>query len=201
MKVSITILFFLFATNSFGQNIVFDTSVKQSSLYSNRYYSKTDFNLVDTVALWNYILDTTYHGKKTDSIKAIGRLIFWRTKPFYDSINIKLYDQPWTPYITFDIFLNTDSSYCYKISESTHLFSSCVPPDVGGDIIIIGKFLFLNHSVCLSCQRYDTKVDYCRPIVNYVFSKVDRTKITTLQSLIDQFVIARGRLPERKKEK
>jgi len=201
MKISITILFFLFATNSFSQKIVFDTAKKQSSLYSARYYSKTDLTLMDTLAFWNYVLDTTYHGRKTDSIKPAGQLIFWRTNPINDSISIKVYGRRWVPYMTFDIFHITDSSYCYEISEETRFYSSCVPPNVGGDIIIVGKFLFLNHSVCLNCQRYDTKVDYCRPVINYVFSKVDKTKITSLQSLIDQFVIAKGKLPERKKEK
>lgn len=201
MKVYITIFSLLFSINSFGQSFVFDTTIKRPPINSARYYAKTDFSHVDTIQLWNYLLDTTYHGKDTDTIKPIGQLLFWRTKAIDDSISKYIYNQLWTPYIAFDIFNISDTNYCYDRSTRTRYFSSCVAPDVGGDIIIIDKYLFLNHSVCLSCGRYDTKVDYCRPVINYLFSNIDKTKITTIQSLVQQFVISKGQLPKRVKRK
>jgi hypothetical protein len=197
MKVNLLILSLCFASNSFGQDFVFDTTKERSSANDATYYSKTDFSIIDTLQLWNYLLDTAYHSKETDSVKPRGQLAFWRTRPIDDKISKKVYGQPWTPYIAFDIFSIADTSYCFKISSSTRYLSSCVPPNVGGDIIVIDKFVFLNHNVCLGCQRYETKVDYCRPVINYVFSKIDKTKITTIESLVQQFVIARAQSPER----
>ncbi len=199
MKHYILIFSLLFGLNSFGQGFVFDTTIKRPPINSAAYYSKTNLLLIDTLQLWNYSLDTTYHGKQTDTIKPVGQLIFWRTRSIDDSISKFVYDQLWTPFITFDIFPITDTNYCYDNSTRTRIESSCDAPNVGGDIIIIEKYLFLNHSVCLSCRRYDTKVDYCRPIVNYVFSNINRSKITTIQSLVQQFQITKGQLPKREK--
>jgi len=189
----LTLLFF--GSIVFGQSqpsFVFDTANAKS--LNNMYYSKTDFSFVDTLDLWNYELDTTYKGKQSDSVKPIGKLIFWRIRPIDDGISKRLYNQLWTPFITFDVFNISDTNYCYEESKRTRYFSSCVPPDVGGDLIKIDKFIFLNHSVCLGCQRHDTKVDYCRPLINYVFSKLDKTGITTIQSLVNRFRISAGQL-------
>jgi hypothetical protein len=199
MKLYILVFSFSFALNSFGQGFVFDTTIKRTPINSATYYSETNFLVIDTIHLWKYLLDTTYHGRDIDSIKPIGQLIFWRTKPIDDSISKFVYNQLWTPYITFDIFTIADTNYCYDMSTNTRFYSSCVAPDVGGDIIIIDKYLFLNNSVCLSCERHDTKIDYCRPVINYVFSNIDKTKITTIESLVQQFVITRGQLPKREK--
>ena len=196
MKVYILILCILFSSSSFGQNLVFDTTV-----YARESYSKTDFSNIDTFQLWNYLLDTTYKGRETDSIKPSGQLIFYRTSSIDDGISKKIYGRLWTPVISFDIFSVADTSYCFERSARTRIYSSCVPSDVGGDIIIIGKYLFLNHSVCVRCERHDTKVDYCRPVINYVFSKIDKNKITTIQSLVHQFIIAEGKPPIQQKQK
>jgi hypothetical protein len=192
MKHSITILTLIFSqTILFGQ-ITFDTTNKKQYRSTSSYYSKTDFSFTDTLELWNYKLDTAYKGDKSSSIKPIGQLIFWRTKPIDDGISLKLYNQPWTPRITFEIFEITNLTYCYKESDKTRIISSCVPPEVGGDIIVIGKLVLLNRSVCLGCQRHDTKIDYCRPVVNNIFKQLDRTKVTTLSNLVRQFPIKEG---------
>jgi hypothetical protein len=192
----------IISTNCFGQiqpKLVFHTAINPTEVNNKKYYSKTDFSIVDTLSLWNYKLDTTYKGKENDSIKQFGVLIFWRIKPIDDSISKHIYNQLWTPFIMFDIYNVTDTNYCFQKSTRTRHFSSCVPPQVGGDIIIVDKFVLLNRNVCLSCQRYDTKIDYCRPVINYVFSKIDRSKITTIESLTDQFIITQGQLPRGEK--
>lgn len=194
----------IFETNCVGQvksQIIFDTTINPTEINNKKYYSKTDFSSIDTLSLWSYKLDTIFNGKDGDSVKPIGMLTFWRTKPIDDSISKSIYHQLWTPYITFAIFNLSDTNYCFKKSTRTRHFSSCVPPQVGGDIIIVDKFIFLNGNFCLSCQRYDTKIDYCRPVINYVFSKLDRSKITTIQSLANQFIITAGQLPTGEKRK
>jgi hypothetical protein len=148
------------------------------------------FSLIDTLQLWCYSIDTNYRGSEFDPIKPIGQILFWRIKPIDDSISKGVYNKLWTPYITFDIYTIADTNYCFNLSSKTKFFSSCIDPNVGGDVIIVDKFVFLNHSVCLRCCRYDTGIDYCRPIVNYIFSQIDKTKVTTIQSLVEQFVIS-----------
>ena len=195
MKLNLIIFLLFFAFNSFGQSFVFDNNHNSGHLDKNDYYySKTDFSIVDTLKLWNYQLDTHVTTRKEDSIKTIGQLHFWRITPIDDSISKIVYNRLWTPHITFDIYSIKDTTHCYQISSRTRFFSSCVPPDVGGDIIITDKYVFVSRGVCLNCTRYDTKIDYCRPVINYLFTHLDRTKITTIQSLVRQFTIEEGKL-------
>ncbi len=176
----------------FGQSFVFDTTQNFGQL-KNYYYSKTDFSFIDTLELWNYMLDTNRAESKEDSIKTVGHLNFRRIKPVDDSISKLIYGGLWIPNITFDIYAIADTNFCYQKSSKTRFFSSCVPPNVGGDIIITDKYVFLSRGVCLNCERYDTKIDYCRPVINYIFSHLDNTKITTIQSLVIQFTIDEGK--------
>ncbi len=196
MKIRLTLLCLLLASFCFGQNFVFDTTKNNEHINSSKYYSKTDFTLIDTLSLWNYYLDTTYHGRTTDSVKPIGLLTFWRTKPIDDSVRKQVYGRLWTPSIEFEVYNMSDSSYCYYKSFRTRVSSSCVAPDVGGDIIMLDNFLFLSRWVCLNCQRYDKQVDYCRPVINYVFSSLNKAKITTIQNLVQRFAISKGQLPK-----
>ncbi|GAB5527366.1 MAG: hypothetical protein Roseis2KO_52380 [Roseivirga sp.] len=61
--------------------------------------------------------------------------------------------------------------------------SSCVAPDVGGDLIVLGDLILLNTHVCLSCIRYNTRTDYCRPLLNKVFSEIEDIKVTSIKEL------------------
>ena len=189
MKYRLLIAFIIFSFESFGQNVVFDTSVNEPPIVGEKYYSKTDFSKIDSLQYWKYKLNMKYHGTETDTLKPIGQIIFLRTKTINDGISKKLYGRDWNPNITFDIFNVADSLNCFKNSTRIRFFSSCVPPQVGGDIIIVGKFLFLNRSVCLSCQRYDSKIDYCRPVLNYIFSNIRKREVETVEELVQQFPI------------
>jgi len=64
-----------------------------------------------------------------------------------------------------------------------------MPPDAGGDMLVIGKFIFLNPNVCLQCKRDDNRVDYCRPMISKVFLSVDQTKANSLEQIVRQFPI------------
>lgn len=183
-------LFLSFTSSSVGQSIVFDTTTYKGGLPNH--FNKTDFSLVDTLQYWNYFLDTTHINETNDSIKPIGQLVIWRTKPIDDGISKKLYGKLWTPNYVFNIYKKVNWDYCLRKAISARIFSSCVPPEVGGDIIAAGNFIFLNDNVCLSCQHFTTKIDLCRPVINYLFSRVDQTRVTTLQSLVDQFEIKAG---------
>ncbi len=178
--------------------LLFKTSVGQPRIGSvfkpgDFYASKTNFKFIDTLARWQYQFDTSYTGSSKDTVKSLGRITFYRTIALYDTMSRQIYDADWRPVIDFEIFSLRDSIFCFTKSKLSILLSSCVPPDVGGDIFIIGNFIFLNRSVCINCAKYDTGIDYCRPIVKYVFSKVGIAHIAKLQDIVKQFPIKAGR--------
>lgn len=190
MRQIIIILGLFFSINGlFGQS--------QSSfwVYNQSYfYSKTDFNKIDSFPLWNYSLDTNIIAKNKESTRPIGKITFWRIKPLDDGISLEINNQLWTPTISYEIFNMRDSAFCLKQSHLTRMLSSCVPPNVGGDIFIIGSFIFFNREVCLSCAKYDNGQDYCRPIIRQIVDKVDKSKVESLAEIVGQFIIEPGKL-------
>lgn len=150
---------------------------------TNYYFSKTDFSKIDSLELWRFSIETKPELNKNDSIIPIGIIGFWRTVAIDDSISIEVYKKLWTPKISFYIYNIKDSVYCREKSMRIRIFSSCVPPDLGGDYIILGELILLNTTFCLQCGRYDTGIDYCRPILNYVFKAIDNQKINSISSL------------------
>jgi hypothetical protein len=167
----------------FGQT---KNSVFYSSALDN--YSKTDFTKVDSLNCWFYVL-TDKNTSWEDSIKPIGELTFQRTHAVKDTISESLYKRGFIPNFTFQVFNIKDSAYCFKKAQLIKNLSSCVSPDLGGDIIIFGSFIFLNVNICLQCKRYDNSVDYCRPIINKMFLSVDEAKATSLEQIVKQFPI------------
>ena len=184
MKLLFIIIFVsCFSLQLIGQT---DNPVFYNSSFSN--YSKTDFSKVDSLSCWFYVL-TIKNSSHGDSIKSVGELTFQRTHAVKDTISENLYKSGFLPNFTFQVYNIKDSEYCLKKSQLIKTVSSCVSPDVGGDIIIFGKFIFLNLNVCLHCKRYDNGADYCRPIINKVFSIVDKSNANTLEQIVKQFVI------------
>lgn len=150
---------------------------------SKRYYSKTDFSNIDTLEFWQFGVDTTPKLRKQDSIHPIGIIQFWRSVPINDSVRMEIYDKLWTPSISYKIYNIRDSLYCQKLSRNARYISSCVPPVVGGDLIMLGDLILVNTSVCLNCSHYGSRIDYCRPVLNKVFNSIDDTQINTISSL------------------
>jgi hypothetical protein len=184
MKVPVIILIVICTSlQSVGQT---NSSVFLNSSLSN--YSKTDFSVVDSLNCWFYVLLFQSPSQK-DSVKSIGELTFQRKHPVGDTTSEKLYKSGFLPIYTFQIFDIRDSIYCFKKSHLIKAISSCIPPEVGGDIVIFGKFIFLNLNVCLHCRKYDNGIDYCRPIINKIFSSVDKAKADSLKQIVGQFPI------------
>ena len=179
-------LLFFFSCTSLQLFAQTDNSVFRSSASDN--YSKTDFSKVDSLSCWFYVL-MNKNPSYEDSIKPVGQLTFQRTHSVKDTIAESLYRSGFLPNFTFQIFDIKDSAYCLKKSELIKKISSCISPDVGGDIIILSNFIFLNINVCLHCKRYDNGVDYCRPIINKIFLRVDKTKANSLEQIVGQLPI------------
>lgn len=151
--------------------------------------SKGNFMSVDSMEYWNYDLRTIDKGQHKDSVQPIANVIFFRSRPLQDSFSRRIYGKDWSPVMEFSIYKLSDSAFCSRRSLSTRFLSSCVPPDVGGDIIITGNFIFLNNDVCLHCRKYDTKIDYCRPVVNSLFGGLDKNKLSSIEEIVAQFPI------------
>lgn len=184
MKACLFVVSILLSLHSFGQQpVTFEDSIK---LWLPVTYK-------DSMQLWRYSLDTTYHGTEYDSIKPKGCIKFWRIRPVIDSTSDQSYKRVCNPAMTFNIFDSKDSAYCSRRSLYMILISNCQAPGTGGDLFIKGKYVFFNQSPCVDCLLSDARVDYCRYVINAVFSKVDTTKITTLQSVVQQFPIAKGK--------
>ncbi len=179
------ICLFFFLTKSFCQTA-------NSKIYdkSDYYYEQTDFTFIDTLANWSYDLTLSSKSIWKDSLtKPIAQITFFRTKALYDSNSRRTYGKDWTPRIDFEIYDIKDSVKCFERSKFTRNVSSCVPPAVGGDIFVVGNFIFLNNSVCLDCCKYDNTVDYCRPTIKNIFSKVKLGKVASLKEIVEQFDI------------
>jgi len=61
-------------------------------------------------------------------------------------------------------------------------------------MLIIGKYILLNNSVCLRCAKYDTNIDYCRPIINLILSKVVSNNTMTIKEIVKAFSIKEAKL-------
>ena len=189
MKQCLLIAFlFLTWTKIFCQTV--DTKMYDKPNY---YYSKTDFSFVDTLSKWSYNLTLNSKSIWKDTVtKPIAKITFFRTKALFDTISRRTYGRDWAPRIDFEIYNITDSLKCFERSDFTRNVSSCVPPSVGGDIFVVGSFIFLNNDVCLNCDKYDNGIDYCRPTLKKIFSKVRLDKVSSLQEIIEQFDIKQG---------
>jgi len=146
----------------------------------------------DTLALWNYQFKA-FVGAKTDSVKPIGVLFIWRSKPVIDNSYFSVYKVFPTPLFVFSVYNIIDSAYCKKEALKGMLISNCLPPDVGGDYFIIGNYFFVNYGLCIPCHFLGT--DYCRPVLGAVLNHVDVRRVSTLADLFKQFSIKASKIP------
>jgi len=181
MKLLSLVILIVCSSKLSGQtnNIVF---------YARDNYSKTDFSKIDSLSSWFYVL-TVNEPSNEEGIHPLGQLMFQRTTTVHDSITEKVYGGGFLPNISFQVYKIKDSAYCFEKSLLIKKAASCVAPDVGGDIIIFGNFIFLNLSICLQCKRFDNAIDYCRPVINQLFLSVDKRRAISLEQIVRQFPI------------
>jgi len=136
----------------------------------------------DDLKYWTYSIDYEFK-RPNDSIKPVGQIKFWRTESIDDEKSQKVYGRPWTPSIDFDIYNITDLKFCEQAKININRVSSCLPPNIGGDLIIIQNYVLINPSVCVNCIRYDNGVDYCRPTLNKILSELNLLKNSSLSEI------------------
>lgn len=120
----------------------------------------------------------------TDSTQKIGQLIFWRKEPI---INKKT-NEILKPQISFDVYSSANSEFLQSIAAQIKMNSSCDSINKGGDIFVIGRFTLLSSSSCVNCSS-QSKVDYCRGIINKILSSVENTATDNWNDILEQFII------------
>lgn len=199
MKSFLALIVFIFVgLSSFAQ-----PSVLQSNDTASIYYSKTDFNLVDSLPLWTYKLEKDLLYSSEDSIQPLCKLTFSRSEPInnYSELFKQLDSVAWKVHITYKVYRLSDSDYCYIKSAQVRQKTNFVPPFAGGDFFIIGKFIFLNTEDCIACIQYKTTTDFCRPVVNALISKIDRSRPFSVDGIVRQFPIKRTYIESSNKRK
>jgi len=182
MKKYLVTLTLAFSVNAFSQK-------KQPIIYDSTdvAFRFIDFSIIDTLDNWNYELDLTYRGFKNDSLKSpIGRILFFRKKRLPGRVYIA------SPYIRFNIYPITDSLMANRYSKRTMGWSSCGGPFRGGELLVVGNFIFVNPDVCTYCMtaKYE---DTCRPLIDYIFSKIVSQNPTSLDQLISHLPLKKGK--------
>jgi hypothetical protein len=195
MKFHLTILILFVASHSFGQRLMFDTTRNFVDVENKSYYySKTDFRNIDTLKLWSFAFEVDFEPEEPRPVKTIGRLVFWRTRPIYEVDSQSGREVECIPSMSFDVFSISDTDFCYRSAYQARVLSSAVPPVVGGDILVFDKYVFLSIGGYSKVSGSLTHRDYARPVVNYLFSKLDKSRVNSIQDLLKQFGIEERKL-------
>jgi len=131
---------------------------------------------IDNLKQWTYEIDSEYEPTITplnDTIKPIGLIKFIRTESIKDKQREEIYLEDWFPSIYFEIYDITELEHCKKISKTIKMFSSCEKANVGGDLILVKNYVFVNRGHCLNCVQSENETDYCRPILDKIFSNLN----------------------------
>ncbi|WP_452227658.1 hypothetical protein [Lacinutrix sp. MEBiC02404] len=141
--------------------------------------SESDIN---EIKYWTYKIDYDFKDTR-NTLKPIGQIEFLRTKSIPDKLRKEVYNEPWFPAIDFEIYNLSDLKYCEEVSKKTKFTSSCVDESIGGDIIIVGNYIFINTWACVNCVGTKNGTDFCRPILNNILSKLNLTESSTLKDI------------------
>jgi hypothetical protein len=174
MKYIIIIFTFLSSFSVLSQEIGKDFD------FEKKFYPVKNSIQTDSLKFWTYSIDYEFN-RPNDSIKPVGQIKFWRTKSIDDKKNLEIYGRPWTPSIDFDIYNITDLPFCVQAHININTASSCLSPNVGGDLFIIQNYVLINRWVCVNCIRYDNGIDYCRPTLNKILSELELTENSSLR--------------------
>jgi hypothetical protein len=162
---------------SFCQENVYDTT--------DPLYAAVDFSFKDDLNVWRYKARLRKPSNKNASL---GYIIFWRTEKWDDNTD-KEFHMGWNAGIIFQIFRIKDSALGLSYSRFARNSTQCSPPRVGGDWFILSNFLFVNKEPCLACFRKKNATDYCRPVMNQIFSQVYISNVSSVKDIIKQLPI------------
>lgn len=177
MKCIFTIIILLLSFS------IFSNQIEKEFDYEKKHYSKRNSTQTDSLKFWTYTIDYEFE-KSNDSIKLpVGKIKFWRTESIHDKKSQEVYGRPWAPSIDFDIYNLKDLKFCERIQIHINKLSSCIQPNVGGDLIIIQNYVLINRWVCVNCGAYENGIDYCRPTLNRILSELNLAENSSLNDI------------------
>ena len=182
MKNYFVFIFCLISTISlFGQT--------NPATQKGNYFKTTSKDYFENVIKpWKYQYIEAQAGNLSDSLKKVGRIVFWRSSAIYDNVSKKY----WKPDISFDIYVDSDSTYITGLSDNIKLLSKCATLNKGGDILFVGHFILLSSSSCVNCASSEN-IDYCRNIIKHVLKSVQDKDTYDWKAILNQFIIAKAK--------
>ncbi len=133
---------------------------------------------------WKYHFEVMSDTTDKRKVLPIATITFRRTQPVPASDTAKA----WYPAMRFEIYTENDSAYCRNFSDSIYLSSSCMAPNIGGDRVRIGHFIFVNPDACVPCAGQNG-TDYCRGSILYFFKRIYKQQSKDLYKLLEQLPI------------
>ena len=181
----ICILFFLINPDAHSQKQVFDSN---DSLLRN-----VNFSFADDMEKWGFGFEANKPWKWDSSL---GRIMFFRLRDWDDNPQAE-FKTPGQGYlnITYYIYPLKDSGLVKRFSKTLREMKSlCNIPYRGGEYFVAGNFIFINSKDCLNCYRNKTGTDYCRPMVNRIFSNMNGIENATLKEIIEKIPLKKQKI-------
>jgi hypothetical protein len=179
-QITLVLISCFFSSILFSQKNVYDTT--------DPFYAAVDFSFKDDLNVWRY---KAHLRKPTNKNPSLGYVIFWRTEMWDDNTD-KEFHMGWNAGIIFQVFNIKDSALGLSLSRFARNSTQCGPPRIGGDWFILSNFLFVNEEPCLACFRKKNATDYCRPVINQIFSQIDLSNVSSVKDIIKQLPIQEG---------
>jgi hypothetical protein len=133
---------------------------------------------------WTYHFEVMSDTTDKRTILPIATITFRRIQPVPATGTAKT----WVPAMRFEIYAENDSAWCRNFSDSIYLNSSCNAPNIGGDRVRIGHFIFVNPDACVPCAGQNG-IDYCRNSILYFFKRIKRPQTKNIYELVEQLPI------------
>jgi hypothetical protein len=133
---------------------------------------------------WKYHFEVRSDTTNKRKVLPIATITFRRSQPVPAADS----EKAWHPAMRFEIYTENDSAYCRSFSDSIYLGSSCMAPNIGGDRVRIGHFIFVNPDACVPCAGQNS-IDYCRGNILYFFKQIKREQSKDIYKLLEQLPI------------
>jgi hypothetical protein len=133
---------------------------------------------------WKYHFEVMSDTADKRKVLPIAAITFRRSQPVPEASDAKA----WYPAMRFEIYAESDSAYCRSFSDSIYLSSYCMAPNIGGDRLRIGHFIFVNPDACVSCAGQNS-TDYCRDSILYFFKHISKQQSKDIYTLIEKLPI------------
>jgi len=162
--------------------IVFGILINSLCIYSqDNLILEEQFNLsLDSLTDWSYDIVPNY---RIDT-NLICRIAIFRNKEIPDKLSQQVYGRGIRPSMIFNIYPVSLIDTIKIMSLNCKIYTSCVPPNVGGDYYVLLDYVFINYSSCVNCSSTDYKTDLCRANINRIISSIKKKHYSSIDELL-----------------